>query len=61
MKILKYFLDKTHRVSVLHDGVEIIGATVNSKRPETQDDMVVLIKALLAAIEAPLVDKVGDL
>lgn len=44
-----------HRLSIRHDGVEIIGITVACKRPENHEQMTALIRELLAIMEAPTV------
>jgi len=42
-----------HRLTLLHDGKEIMGCTITSKRPENHEQMTSLIRELLAMMEAP--------
>ena len=44
-----------HRLTLLHDGKEIMGCTITSKRPENHEQMTELIRELLRMMEAPTV------
>ena len=44
-----------HRVTILHDGVEILGATVTNPRPQNHEEMQNLLKGLHLFGEAPVV------
>lgn len=43
----------TNRLQVLHNGVEIIGMSTKAKRPENDEEMVDMLRELLAMVTAP--------
>lgn len=44
-----------HRVTILHDGVEILGATVTAPRPTNHEEMTDLLRGLYHFSTAPIV------
>lgn len=42
-----------HRVSILHDGVEIMGMSVTLERPQNNDQMIEIVRELLDCMTAP--------
>jgi hypothetical protein len=42
-----------HRLTVLYDGVEVLGATVVGKRPENSEELHTLLREIIAMHKAP--------